>query len=117
MWDGMNNRKFPRAKCRCTIKLFQTAGGEPISAFTENIGAGGICLILDKGLDVFAPVELELSLPTLKDPLRCNGSVVWVVRKQCAKDTFVYDTGIEFSDMKPSDKAQLKEFVEKVPLR
>jgi Tfp pilus assembly protein PilZ len=43
-----------------------------------NIGLGGACIIVDAPIDVGAEVALEVTTPTLWDPLRLPGRVTWV---------------------------------------
>jgi len=41
--------------------------------------------------------------------------VVWVVKKSTPKkNTYIYDTGIEFIDMRPEDRDRITEVVEAI---
>ena len=108
MWQGIDQRRFPRAKYQCTVKLTQEGGTTTTSAVTENIGLGGVCVLLEKGLDIFSPVELELTLSDGKLPLKVKGTIVWVVRRRELKKGPCFDTGVEFSELSPEDKARLE---------
>ena len=43
-----------------------------------NIGLGGACVIVDGTIDVGAEVALEVTTPTLWDPLHLPARVTWV---------------------------------------
>lgn len=117
MWNGINRRRFPRASYKCIITI-KSLGEIPkiITTHTENIGLGGICVVLRDGLDLFKKVELEVLLEDSGSPLRCSGSVVWVVKKTdpIDKTKIAYDTGIEFADLKQADKTRIGDIVEKI---
>jgi hypothetical protein len=117
MWNGINRRRFPRASYKCIITI-KSIGEIPkiITTRTENIGMGGICVVLRDYLDLFKKVELEVLLENGAGPIRCNGSVVWVVKKTdpVNKNEISYDTGIEFVDIKQADKTRLGNIVEKI---
>jgi len=106
MWQGMDNRRFPRANFPCKITIFKKGQKEKISAQTENIGAGGICVLLDTGLDRFSLVDLVLYLENGLQPISCEGRVVWSVRR---KDKF--DTGIEFITISAIDGGRIERIV------
>ncbi|NQT07084.1 MAG: PilZ domain-containing protein [Candidatus Omnitrophica bacterium] len=116
MWDGINRRRFPRANYKCVISL-KSGGDVPkiLTAQTQNLGMGGLCVMLKEGLDLFKNVGVELLLDDGKSPIRCDGSIVWVVKKNSPKtrDGVSYDIGIEFLDIKDVDKKRLGVAVDK----
>ena len=113
MWDGINRRKFPRANYKCLISIKKRLTAKTISTQTENIGAGGICIIIKEDLGLFQGVDLELFLEDNRPPIKCGGTVVWVVRKSAPKKgAHVYDTGVEFIDIRPEDRDKISELVE-----
>lgn len=113
MWEGMNQRRFPRVNCKCRIKVFADGGKMDIEAVTENLGAGGICVVLDKKLDLFEKVGLELFLTQDGEPVECKGEVVWVVRNHpmTPSGRSSYDTGIEFVAMPASQKEAIDQIM------
>lgn len=113
MWQGIDQRRFPRAKYQCTVKLTQAGSTSSSAAVTENIGLGGVCILLEKGLDIFSPVELELALSDGKSPLTVKGTIVWVVRRRELKKGPCFDTGVEFSELSPEDKARVEAEISK----
>lgn len=116
MWNGINRRKFPRANYRCVITIKRRLTSKEISTHTENVGAGGICVIIKEDLGLFQGVDLELNLDDKKPPVKCGGTVVWVVKKSDPrhKGTQHYDTGIEFIDIRPEDRDRVTLVVEDI---
>jgi hypothetical protein len=106
MWQGMELRKFPRADYRCKVAVLKKGKKEELGARTQNIGIGGVCVILKKELDKFSDVKLILYLENSHAPLECEGRIMWVVRSQ---DEF--DTGIEFTNIKEDDLARIEKVV------
>lgn len=113
MWQGINQRRFPRAQYRCVVNLQQEGKDAALSTVTENVGLGGICVLLDKGLDIFSPVEISITMEDGKPPLRIRGTVVWVVRRRGLTGS-KFDTGIEFVELTAPDKARLEAVIDKM---
>ena len=116
MWNGINRRKFPRANYTCLISIKRRLTAKTISTHTENVGAGGICVLIKEDLGLFQGVDLELFIDEGMPPIRSGGTVVWVVRKSEPKQkgAYLYDTGIEFIDIRPADREKLTETVEEI---
>ena len=115
MWDGINRRKFPRANYKCLISIKRRLTSKTISTQTENIGAGGICVIIKDDLGLFQGVDLELYVDEKNPPIKCGGTVVWVVKKASSKKgSYLFDTGIEFIDIRPEDREKITELVEQI---
>lgn len=115
MWDGINRRRFPRADYPCQIKVRSKKGKETLASHTENIGCGGICTILEKGLGLFSNVQLELDLQDGQLPIKTEGTIVWVVKRhEIKKDRPGYfDTGIEFKNLDAQAIARIEAIVNK----
>ncbi len=117
MWDGINRRKFPRANYKCLITIKRRLTSKTISTHTENIGAGGICVLIKEDLGLFQGVDLEIFIDDgdHRPPMKCGGTVVWVVKKSTPKKkVYIYDTGIEFIDMRAEDRDRITEVVEEI---
>jgi len=117
MWGGINRRKFPRVHYKCIIHIRKKDSEKNISTRTENIGEGGICVIVNESLGLFQGVNLEIDLECKGVPvITCSGTVVWVVKKRDVnqKRTLLYDLGIEFVDLKEQDKNRIVQIVENV---
>ena len=87
-----------------------------IETFTENIGAGGICVVLDRDFGLFEVVSLEIHLDDGQEPILCKGTIVWVVKRHPAKKTeeTKYDTGIEFQDITENDRQRINTLVNNI---
>ena len=117
MWQGINQRRFPRANYQCIVKLKSKNSTSEISANTENIGMGGICVLLEHPLEIFSTVEVALLLEKKKSPAVFQGTVVWVVQRRQLKKESRYDTGIEFTEISPEQKAALESILDQMANR
>lgn len=112
MWDGFNKRKFPRLALRCEITILSDVSGRPVLTLTENLGAGGVCVILDHPLERFSKCRLRLELEEGKPAIDCSGRVVWAVPTQGGKSGKQYDIGIEFTGLEPEQAQTVRSFIE-----
>lgn len=107
-------RRFPRINLRCRI-VIRPPNEHIILSHTENIGRGGIRVIIKEELELLSLVGLEVFIPKEKEILfsqrvdgfedykgeekiiKCEGRVVWVIDKNISeKGEVIFDTGIEF---------------------
>lgn len=110
-WSGLDQRQFPRLSADCEIAINDYVKGA-IKARTENIGTGGVCVILAQELPKLSHVRFHLVFSKSEKPLECEGRVVWTVRsKNPASGKVSFDTGIEFLDLNPDQKTSLEQFL------
>lgn len=110
-WTGLDRRRFPRAQCPCLVTIRkEDAKHDAILTHTENVGIGGICVILKQSMKMFSPVELELDLLDFKEPLKCQGKVVWCVKRRTeeSQKPLFYDTGIEFNSLSEEERQRVE---------
>jgi len=111
-WQGIEKRRFPRIALPCRIDI-NLPNQLALNVTTDNLGSGGIKFLTNENLKVLTVVELELFLLT-GDSIKCKARVIWNVKKTSnneeAKDLF--DIGLEFLDIKGSDKKLIVELVE-----
>ena len=107
IWQGIDRRRFPRADYPCKVVVLRSDLKNTFSTHTENIGTGGICVILSQELPKFCSVELLIYLKDGKSPLECNGRVVWSVPLENN-----FDTGIEFIDIKKTDYLRVEKIIQ-----
>ncbi|MFA7677200.1 MAG: PilZ domain-containing protein [Candidatus Omnitrophota bacterium] len=110
-WEGKEKRRFVRASYPCKIVIF-TPDEATFTVNTENIGAGGIRVILSRELRISLLTDLEVFL---KDKaIKCKGRIVWVIKKdsQTPDNSPDYDTGIEFYRISEEDRKFIKRVVE-----
>jgi c-di-GMP-binding flagellar brake protein YcgR len=112
MWSGIDKRCFPRANFECHVVVRRKDHPESFSTQTENIGAGGICVILDKGLELFTEVIVEIVFPDNQSPLINDGKAVWVIKEAGSNKRF--DTGIEFIDLPEEQQKRIARIIENV---
>ncbi|HNX91356.1 MAG TPA: PilZ domain-containing protein [Candidatus Omnitrophota bacterium] len=108
-----DKRKFPRVNYKCLIKVAGSDGDEEFNTFTQNIGAGGVCVLLKKNIELFKAATMSISLPDNKELVTCKGTVVWVIKRHVAggDDTYEYDTGIEFTNISEPDRNRIATLV------
>ncbi|OGX02994.1 MAG: hypothetical protein A3G87_05015 [Omnitrophica bacterium RIFCSPLOWO2_12_FULL_50_11] len=111
-WSGFDQRSFPRVQAKCDIRILQSAGGI-IRTKTENLGAGGVRVILEQELEKLSRVHLRVTLPGSSTSFHCDGRIVWTVRSTEPRlHQVAYDTGIEFLNLRPEDKDAILTFTE-----
>jgi c-di-GMP-binding flagellar brake protein YcgR len=112
-WSGLDQRVFPRFNTRCDIAIHGGPFGTGLKVKTQNLGAGGVCVILDQGLEKLSQVRMRLALASSEKPIECEGRVVWMVRsKEPASRKVSFDTGIEFLNLSSEDQARIKQFIQ-----
>lgn len=116
MWDGIDQRRFPRVSYRCRILVSKDGREEVIETTTENIGAGGICVSLEKEFKLFENVAMEIFLGDQEEPVSCSGTIVWVVKRHptTAAEKAQYDTGVEFRDISEEARQRVSRLVEDI---
>jgi hypothetical protein len=78
------------------------------------LGSGGVCVILDRELEKFSPVELRLVLEEGGLAIESEGRVVWTVRRrEFGSSKISCDTGIEFVRLKPQDQERLNSYLQR----
>ncbi|MCD4780159.1 MAG: PilZ domain-containing protein [Candidatus Omnitrophica bacterium] len=116
-WEGCDRRRFVRVNYPCLVVLKKAADKKNIIlTHTENIGVGGICVILKQDLKKFASVDLEIDLMDMDQHIQCTGKIVWNVRRRELEDKkpSYFDIGIEFDDVNDQDKKRLRRVVDKL---
>lgn len=113
MWDGFNKRKFPRLSLRCELILQnQSIGSQVFRIQTGNVGAGGVCVMLERPLARFSLISVRLELDPNLPWIECQGKVIWSVpsREMLSKKES-YDTGIEFLNLEPAHQDLIRHYV------
>jgi hypothetical protein len=106
-------RRFPRAQITCKIS---TVYGERLLVFnthTENIGEGGIRVILEQRLNIPTSVDVDLFLSDREAPLKCRGEVVWAIEiKPQGVTPLLFDTGVKFIEINSVNKEAIRGVVQ-----
>lgn len=108
-------RGFPRANVACKISVVSGERLLIFSSHTENIGAGGIRVIIEEKIEYSTAVDLDLFLLDKEKPLKCKGQIVWINEiKPTENKPRLFDTGIQFIEISDSDRRQIRKFVHTV---
>ena len=112
-WAGLDQRVFPRFSAQCDLTI--SGGGETLKNKTQNIGVGGVCVILQKEIQKLSQVKLRLVLDESMPPIECDARVVWMIpSKEISSPKKHYDTGVEFINLDPKDRERIDLFVQKL---
>ena len=88
------------------------------SAPLKDIGAGGICLLLNEQLKEGDILKLDILLPDDPPVIPTKGKVIWVKSFSIASEKNVrYDTGIEFTEISDADRKKINKYVFSLKLR
>jgi len=112
-WDKIDRRRALRIKFPFTIHLYPT-GKSPISAYTEDLGAGGVKVTVHQELKISSIVELEVYVKLR--PIVCKGKVVWINKRESEfleGETF-FDVGIEFQGLNSDEEEAITERLDRV---
>lgn len=114
MKESLDLRKFPRLTLKCDVEIQEAKHSLRFATTTQNIGAGGICVILPRELAKLTQVLIRLHLTDDLPPVECHAKVCWVVRSRFLfKNEDHYDTGLEFLDIKDNERQRVKQLIEK----
>ena len=118
-WQGLNKRQFPRIKYPCLIVIRngdENDRNSTVLTHTDNVGVGGVCVVLKQTVKMFSIVEIELDLLDLGEHICCKGKVVWNVESEDSGKTcpILFDIGIEFVDIKEEDRIRLQAVIERL---
>ena len=118
-WEGLNRRKFPRVNYPCLVVIRNSDDedkDDAILTHTDNVGIGGVCVVLKQDVKMFSEVELELDLLDLGEHICCNGKVVWNVQRQneAPEKPLFFDVGIEFINIMEEDQKRLERIVDRL---
>ena len=116
IWDGINQRRFPRVNYKCLIRISKEEQEKVIETYTENIGAGGICVAIEEEFKLFDTVSLDVYLGEDDKPVSCNATIVWVVTRRPASEheKITYDTGIEFANISDEERERVSQLVDEI---
>jgi len=112
-WDGFEKRRFVRAQVPCKITMY-TPTEHIVATQTEDIGAGGVRVILNEELSIRSTVSIKIFFDT--GDIHSKGRVAWVHRRPplAVSEPDSYDTGVEFYEIKEEDYTVISDFVERL---
>lgn len=113
-WEGLDRRNFPRVIYPCLVTIKTEQGQvDSLLTHTENIGVGGICVIVKPEIKLFSTVTIEVDLIDAEEHLSAKGRVVWIVRRKAIEShkPMFHDIGIEFNGLTIVDKKRISDLV------
>ena len=106
-------RRFPRLDASVAIE-YSILGKAPLkeTAFTKNISAGGICLIVYEKIEVNTILSLRINLGDNSDIIEIKGNVVWLSKFSMDPDKKErWDIGIEFIKINEEDRKRIFKYL------
>ena len=82
--------------------------------YTKNISRGGTFIGTERPLDIGTEFVFALDLPTLPEPLRLRGRVMWVTNVDEASKANPPGMGIEFRYSTPDERRDMEKLVERL---
>lgn len=119
-WEGLDRRKFPRVSYPCLVTIRDENDKQnTLLTHTDNIGIGGVCVIVKQNIKIFTPVDIELDLMDMGNHIKCKGKVVWNVRRKAddSQKPLFYDLGIEFNQLTDEQLKQVEDVLKKLALK
>lgn len=117
MWDGVDRRQFARAEYPCLITIRKnTHPPEAVLTHTQDIGVGGVRVIISKELERMVEVDLEIDLMDTLSNVMCRGIVVRCSEIPTTKHDMPvrYDTGVHFLGLKNDDMHRIDKIVKNI---
>lgn len=110
--DGAERRRDIRApiELRVEYKRLNTFFAD----YTKNISRGGTFIGTERPLDIGTEFIFALDLPTLSEPLRLRGRVMWTTTPEEASKANPAGMGIEFQYANDGERRELEKMVEQL---
>src|SRR5438046_8610856 len=110
--DKSDRRREPRApiELRVEYKRLNTFFAD----YTKNISRGGSFIGTDRPLDIGTEFIFALELPTLAEPLRLRGRVMWTTTQDEASKANPPGMGIEFQYADEAERLEMEKIVEQL---
>ncbi len=106
-------RKYVRLEA--SVEVQYTVIGKPgtIEVFSKNISAGGLCITTKEEIISDTPLQIQIKIPDLKDPIRALARVVWQKKREGTAEgpKAYYDTGIEFTGISDFDRFNINRYI------
>jgi len=115
-WDGIEKRKLLRVNFNCRIVIYGPEK-DTIDTVANNISEGGIGFTLTRKLEISSIVGLEI-YGVQEKPIVCKGIVRWVksIESSHWRGRFLFNTGIQFYQIKDKDLLTVKNLVESIAI-
>ena len=86
--------------------------GENIKGKAKNLSAEGVCVVTEKEIPRDKNIELDISLPGKKRPVKVHGKVIWTHRIKSADKSIPahYEAGLRLYTMDRDDENTLLKY-------
>ncbi|HTN42314.1 MAG TPA: TIGR02266 family protein [Nitrospiria bacterium] len=111
--SGRDRRKDPRFDVK--IKVDFSTKGIFVSNYVTNLSRGGVFIETATPLPIQSQIHLTFMLPDINVRIEATGKVVWTYDVKKGTGKVVSGMGIKFTDLLPQDKAQIEEYLMKLP--
>jgi type IV pilus assembly protein PilZ len=110
--EGSDRRRELRApiELRVEYKRLNTFFAD----YTKNISRGGTFIATERPLDIGTEFIFALDLPTLSEPLRLRGRVMWTTAVDEASKANPAGMGIEFQYVDAAERRSMEKIVEEL---
>ena len=110
-------RKFIRLNINVQINYAVIVDSTKYATTTQNISAGGICLMTDNPLKRGDILKLDIILPEDPPTISAIGKVVWVKSFNIVTEEKTrYDVGVEFTELSEAERKRIQKYVFSVKL-
>ena len=107
---GLERRKYPRINALVKYAVIDAENADKASG-VRNISAGGIAIFAKEAIAMDTTLSLSISLPDKTD-FGAKAKVVWSEEIKVSWDEDIkYELGVEFIDIKESDRERILKYV------
>jgi len=111
--SGRDRRKDPRYDVK--IKVDYSTKGIFVSNYVTNLSKGGVFIETATPLPLQSQIHFTFMLPDINVKIEATGKVVWTYDVKKGTGKVVSGMGIKFTDLSPQHKAQIEEYLIKLP--
>ena len=110
---GIEERKFPRLPLRLTTFVKYLSTGKVRRTLTQDLSAGGACLVTEELLEPGTQLELGIKLPDFDKPITCTVEVVRSQPTAAPRKSYepvIAETSVKIVQIDPKSRALLLQF-------
>ena len=116
-WNGKERRQAFRINTSLAVKYsVEKKLHIKINGLIKDVSSSGMRLLINEKLSNETLLLLEFDLPELKNTIGAEGKVIWADGNFTERDKIgrrIFQTGIQFVNIKPNDKSKLVAYIEK----
>ncbi|MCK9615335.1 MAG: PilZ domain-containing protein [Candidatus Omnitrophica bacterium] len=113
MYNGVERRRYPRANAGFLVSYKDMYSDSNFNiSQTVNVSQGGMLITTSEVFPIGATLKMLTFLPFFSERVNLSGKVVR--QKEVAKG-FIYETGVEFTNLEQIIFEKLGEFIQRKP--